>query len=84
MEPVAMAPYNFLDSQRPDVILWESEIQTPADTTIFKCFQNTSFMVTKMKVKVRKRPDCTTTVRGAIAPADDIILRCNHSTSHVK
>ena len=57
MEPVAMAPYNFLDSQRPDVILWESEIQTPADTTICKSFQNTSFMVTKMTVEVRKRTD---------------------------
>ena len=75
MEPVAMAPYNFLDSQRPDVILWESEIQTPADTTIFKSFQNTSFMVTKIMVEVRKRMDCTTPFRRAIAPVDDITLR---------
>ena len=52
-----MAPYNFLDSQRPAVILSEHEIQTPADTTISKLFQNTSFMVTKIMVKVRKRPD---------------------------
>ena len=57
MEPVAMAPYNFIDSQRPDVILWESEIQTPADTTISKLFQDTSFMITKTKVKVRKPTD---------------------------
>ena len=57
MEPVAMAPYNFLDSQRPDVILWENEIQTPANTTISKLCQNTSFMVTKTMVKVRKRMD---------------------------
>ena len=65
----------FLVSQRPAVILSENEIQTPADTTIFKTFQNTSFMVTKTMVKVRKRPDCTTTFRRAIAPVDDITLR---------
>ena len=70
-----LVTYNFLDSQRPAVILSENEIQTPADTTIFKCFQNTSFMVTKMMVKVRKRPDCMTTFRLAIAPVDDITLR---------
>ena len=52
-----MVPYNFLDSQRPDVILSGSEIQTPADTTTSKLFQDTSFMVTKMKVKVRKPTD---------------------------
>ena len=28
--------------------------------------------------------DRTTAFRGAIAPADDITLRCNHSTSHVE
>ncbi len=52
-----LVTYNFLDSQRPTVILSESEIQTPADTTISKVFQNTSFMVTKRKAKVRKRMD---------------------------
>ena len=83
MEPVAMAPYNFLDSQRPAVTLSENKIQTQADTTIFKSFQNTSFMVTKIKVKVRKRPDCTTPIRRTIALVNDITLRCNHSTSHV-
>ena len=75
MEPVAVAPYNFFVSQRPAVILWESEIQTPADTTIFKCFQNTLFILTKTKVEVRKRMDCTTTFRRAIALVDDITLR---------
>ena len=78
-----LVTYNFLDSQRPAVILSESEIQTPADTTISKAFQNTSFMVTEMKVKVRKRMDCTTPFRRAIARVDDITLRCNHSTRHV-
>ena len=57
MEPLAMAPYNFFASQRPAVILWENEIQTPAGTTTFKGFQNTSFMVTKTIVKDRKRMD---------------------------
>ena len=75
MEQVAMAPYNFLDSQRPAVILSENEIQTPADTTIGKSFPNTSFMVTKTMVKIRKRMDCTTTFRRAIAPIDDITRR---------
>ena len=40
-------------------------------------------MITKMKVKVRNRMDCTTTFRRTIAPVDDITLRCNHSTSHI-
>ena len=75
MEPVAMAPYNFFVSQRPAVILWENKIETPADTTIFKDFQNTSSMVTKMKVKNRKRPDCTTAFRRTIAPVDAITRR---------
>ena len=57
------------------MILSENEIQTPADTTISKLFQNTSFTVTKIMVEVRKRPGCTTTFRGAIAPVDDITLR---------
>ena len=68
-------PYNFLDSQRPAVILSESEIQTPADTTISKVFQNTLFTVTKAIFKVRKRPDCTTAFRRTIAPVDAITLR---------
>ena len=41
------------------------------------------FMVTKIMVKIRKRPDCTTTFRRTIVPADDITLRCNHSSGHV-
>ena len=75
MEPVAMALYNFLDSQRPTVILSQNEIQTPADTTIGNNFQNTSCLVTKIKVKLRKRTDCTTAFRRAIAPVDAITLR---------
>ena len=70
-----MAPYNFFDSQRPDVTLWEIEIQTPADTMIFKWVQNTSFKVTKMMVEVRNRMGCTTAVRGVIAHVDDITIR---------
>ena len=56
-ETGCVATYNFLDSQRPDVVLSETKIQTPADTTISKLFQDTSFMVTKIKVKLRKRMD---------------------------
>ena len=57
MEPVAMDPYNFFASQRPAVILSRNEIQTPADTTISKLFQNPAFMVTKMMVKDWKPMD---------------------------
>ena len=77
-------PYNFFVSQRPAVILSENDIQTPADMTISKVFQITSIRITKSDLKVQNRPDCTTVFRGAIAPADDITLRCNHSTSHVE
>ena len=70
-----LGTYNFFVSQRPAVILSENEIQTPADTTIFKCFQNAPFMVTKVKVKVRKTTDWTTAFRRAIAPVDAITLR---------
>ena len=52
-----MAPYNFFVSQRPTVILWKNEIKTPADTTLSKLVQNTSFMITKIKVKDGKPTD---------------------------
>ena len=67
--------YNFLVSQRRDVILSEINLEARADQTISKLFQNTSFMVTKINVKVRKRPDCTTTFRRAITPVDAITVR---------
>ena len=70
-----LCTYNLFISQRPTVRLWENEIQTPADTTISKLFQNTSFMVTKIMVEVRKRMDCTTAFRRAIAPVEAITLR---------
>ena len=74
-ETGCLCTYNLFVSQSPAVILSENEIQTPADTTISKLFRNTSFMVTKTKVEIRKRPDCTTAFRRAIAPVNDIILR---------
>ena len=76
--------YNFLVSQRLTVILAGDLLEARADQTICSLFQNTQFTVTKIEVKVRKRMDCTTTFRGAIAPADDITLRCNHLTNHVE
>ena len=75
MEPAAWSRITFFASQRPAVILWENEIQTPADTTIGKSFQITSCLVTKTKVKVRKRTDCTTAFRRTIAPVDAITRR---------
>ena len=79
-----VSPYNFFVSQRPGVILSENDIQAPAGGTIYTEFLITSFSTSKVKVKDRKRIDCWRPIRGAIAPAEDITLRCNHSTSHVK
>ena len=59
-------------------------LEARADQTIAKLFRIKSFTVTKIKVKFRKHPDRTTAFRGTIARADDITLRCNHSTSHVR
>ena len=75
--------YNFFASQRPAVILSENDIQAPAGRMLLTEFLITSFSISKMKVKDRKRIDCWRPIRGAIAPAEDITLRCNHSTSHV-
>ena len=65
------------------MILAGDLLEARADQTICSLFQNTIFTVTKIQVKIRKHPDRTTAFRGAIAPADDITLRCNHSTNHV-
>ena len=67
--------YNFLVSQRLTVILAGTLLQARADQTIWTEFRLTSFPITEIKVKVRKRTDCTGRIRGAIAPADDITLR---------
>ena len=75
--------YNFFVWQRPAVILAESRVQARADWAISKLFAITSFLVTETMVKSQKFIDRTTPFRGAIAPVDDITLRCNHSTSHV-
>ena len=65
------------------MILAGNLLEARADQTISKLFTITSFTVTKIKVKVRKRTDRTTAFCRAIAPGDDITLRCNHSTTHV-
>ena len=57
MEPVAMVTYNLLVRNVQAVILLENEIQTPADTTIFKSFQNTSCMVSNIMINIRKPTD---------------------------
>ena len=75
MDQVAWLRITFFVSQRRGVILSGINLQARADQTISKLFQDTSFMVTKTKVKVRKPTDCTTTFRPAIAPVDDITLR---------
>ena len=57
------------------MILSENDIQAPADKAILTEFLITSFSTSKIKVKVRKRPDHWSAFRGAIAPADDITLQ---------
>ena len=79
-----LATYNFLDSQRPDVIGTADEAPHTGGRDDLDSFSNKDDGVNKFKVKDRKRIDCTTAFRRIIAPADDITLRCNHSTSHVK
>ena len=76
--------YNFLDSQRPEAIGRAYEASHTGGCFDFKSFSNNVDGVKKIELKVRKRMDCTTTFRRAIAPADDITLRCNHSTNHVE
>ena len=46
-------------------------------------FWNTIVSTTKIRSECRKRMDHSSAFRRAIAPADAITLRCNHSTSHV-
>ena len=70
-----LVTYNFLDSQRPAVILSENEIQTPADRMIWTEFLITSVSMSKINLKDQKRIDCRCRIRGAIAPVDDITLR---------
>ena len=81
--PGCLATYNFLVSQRLAVILAGDLLEARVDWTIYKTFQNTSHLVTKIQVKVRKRPDNTTAFSRAIVLVDDIILRCNDFTVHV-
>ena len=81
--PGCLATYNFLVSQCLAVILAGNLLQARATSTIETDFLISSFTMTKIKVKVRKRMDRTTAFRRTIAPVDDITLRCNHSTNHV-
>ena len=61
---------NFILTETNDLAGFE--IQTPADTTICKRFQNTAFMFTKTNVKVRNRTDCTTAFCRLIATVYDL------------
>ena len=79
-----MATYNFLVSQRLAVILAGNLLEARATSTIETDYLISSFTVTKIMAKVRKHTDRTTAFRRAIAPVDDITLRCNHSTNHVR
>ena len=70
-----MCRYNFLDSQRPDAIVTAYEAPHAGGWFDLDSFSNKVDGAKKIEVKVRKRMDCTTTFRRAIAPADDITLR---------
>ena len=82
-EPGGLDSYNFLVSQRLTVILAGNLLEARATSTIETDFLISSFTVTKNLAKVRKHRDRTTAFRRAIVLADDITLRCNHSTNHV-
>ena len=70
-----LSTYNFLISQRPDVILAENALQTPEATTIWMDFAMTSMQAAKIDPKYLKRTDCRSRIRGAIAPDNAITLR---------
>ena len=70
-----LATYNFLDFQRPEVIGRADEASHSGGCDNLDSFSNKVDGVKKIEVKDRKRIDCTTTFRRAIAPADDITLR---------
>ena len=70
-----LATYNFLDSQRPDVIGTADEAPHTGGRDDLDRFSNKVDSVKKIELKDRKRIDCTTAFRRAIAPADDITLR---------
>ena len=67
--------YNFFVSQRPTVILSEHAIQVPADKMILAEFLITSVSILKIKLKFPKRVNSVASIRGPVAPAEDIILR---------
>ena len=50
---------------------------------IYTLFRVSSFGIKKLDREHRKTIDRTTSIRQAIAPADAISLRCNHSTRHL-
>ena len=61
--PGCLCTYNFLASQRQNVILAGNLLETLADQTICSLFQNTQFTIAEKEVKVRKHPDRTTVFR---------------------
>ena len=75
MHQSSLCTYNFLNSQRLAVILAENLPLAEKTWSIWKLFRITSFTLTKNIREHRKRIDCTTAIRGAIALADDITLR---------
>ena len=70
-----LSTYNFLVSQRPDVILAENILQTPEATTIWMDSAMTSIQATAIDPKDRKRTDHRGRIREAIALGNAIALR---------
>ena len=70
-----MCRYNVLDSQRPGAIGRAYEAPHIGGWFGLASFPNKVDGVKKIEDKDRKRTDCTTAFRRAIAPADDIALR---------
>ena len=78
-----LATYNFLDLQRPAVILSEYQLRTMCDNMARKLLRNPFVSITKTWSENQNSPNYTSSFVWAIAPADAISLRCKHSTRHL-
>ena len=81
---VCLVTYNFFVSKRQTAILSGNKIHTYRNGLAYKLFRDSLFWSKKIDREDRKRIDCTRSIRQAIAAADAISLRCNHSTRHVR
>ena len=82
MHHPSVGTYNLFVSQRLAVILSENKLQGYCTWMISKLFRDSFFSATKFRSKGPKSIHRTSAFVWAIAHADAISLRCNHSTRH--